>query len=404
MTTKDLVKKVLKGAFGIGTGLFLGANISNAQELPKDNIKWEKDNKYLTVESNNPLTGLSKYRQESNAGYTALGEPQSLENSYIIPLDSIKGNVSSYLRQIDVCEECCETETSEQIKIKKQKIKKGIKTWNDKFDNINNQYNETNIRIDILNEKTNDITSKLDSLNNTKKTQSPNSGNTYIFDNHTENHFYDNSKEQDTIPIQTTTNYKLPTKHTPLTTLGLSASTNPLKKLSGSISFEPQITDKVFLGAYIQGNLGAITTETNSQIHIEETLNEKINLKAITTGINTNASKTIAPFGFGASASLRHNKFLFNAKAGTVRTITENNSTSNGVTQIKQGNFVVDEKAFCIEDNNKTKDWGFTGSASANYELGSGWHAGLEGQVSSVKGNNGVALTIKKTFGGKNKK
>lgn len=396
-----LVKKIV-----IGAGLCLLPVVSNSQSI-KEDINWTKIKepygKYtLTIRSINPLPELSKYKSNPTRYLPHGNLNLGYNNTYTIPQDSIKGEVSKYLKKIDVCPDCTKPKrTNSTKKISTKKAPTPTKP-------IQSQK--------IVVPQPNKLEKKVETLDTLKKELQRETGVNYNFSetNITNNTTYNITPQEVKAAADTAVKKSKENYLSLRALLEGNKKANPITSSYGGVSGAIQLGNDSFWGGfYGTWGIGKEKEIVTTAVENETLLNQNLQLYTGTKGTRTESSELTYPIEFGGLVSInsKNNRVRLDLGYGFAKKLISTSGISeSGTDYMRQGNKIIEEKPYSIElEKGRTyENWIHTQKASLNVELLKGFYAGVEaqhrGKVDSKM--KGVNFNIKAgmRFGGSRKK
>lgn len=387
-----LVEKIVKAS--IVGGLSLLSVVSNGQKV-KEDINWTKVKepygKYtLTIRSTNSLPELSKYQNVNREPYLPYGNLNlPYKYNYKIPQDSIKGDVSKYLKKIDVCPDC--TKTKKSVSIKKKTSVKPVTTKKTPTKPITPQKSTAITPVDKTPEKKTEEPYVPKTSENGKPSTIYNVNETNTINNTTNNYYGDTTKTKQ--EQQKLSSLELRTLIEGTKSFNIDG--NLMNNIEG-ISVNPQIVfGPVGIGPYGKYNIGNRKSSVITDVYERRLLNQALGLSTETEGVEIEDSNTKYHFEFGGVLSLnltKDGRLRFDMSYGKInkRRITngvhgfgfdrkllgdEVIINDNGEREEKPYDFTSDEGMTynSLEDIQKA---GITGEPFKN----SGFYIGVEGQ------------------------
>jgi len=346
--TSKLVQKIIKA--GIIGGLSLLPIVSNGQKL-KEDINWTKVKepygKYtLTIRSTNSLPELSKYQTNHEEPYLPYGNLNlPYKYNYKLPQDSIKGDVSKYLKKIDVCPDCTKSKKSVPIKkktsVKPVPTKKSIPT---PTKTIPTQKSTVITPVDKGPEK------KLE-----EQATNYNVNETNITNNYTITNNYlppEQVRKMSSDTLRKTLEFRI-----------LMEASKAVNAPFGGVSINPQIVIGPFsAGPYATLGFGKKTDSFSTPVDKETLLNQTLQLFTRTKGNRTKNTELSYPMEFGGVASLNtdNDRVRLNFGYGFAREeFSTSGITESGIDFVRQGDKIIEEKpySFEIEKGKTERKW-----------------------------------------------
>ena len=341
MTNKRLVNKIAK--VGVGAAMCLMPILSNGQKV-KEDINWTKQNapyeKYtLSIRSIHPLVELSKYQTYAKQSYLPYGNLNlPYKYNYTIPQDSIKGDVSKYLKLIDVCPDCTKQKKPVPVK-KKTPVKKPTtpaKTIPAKKP-IDTPTKDTPTKptVSVVPQETPKKQENEEPVSNYSQTIiNKDSHDTY-------NYFYGDTT-------------KVKQEQQKLSTLELrvliegSKNINPIESPFWGATGAIQLgKGSVWAGPYATIGFGKDIGSSSTPVYHETLLNQPLQLFTVTEGIRNESAELAYPVEFGGLLSVgsKDQRVQVNLGYGVVKEKTSTNDVvETGHDWITQNGSVVGEK------------------------------------------------------------